>query len=297
MAYRLQFDARLSDERRRIALEQIDRCLLELNDESLDVHQRVHQFRKRAKKIRALARLFRPADEAWYQRTNRSFRDLAREYADLRDAAAAVGTFDLVLGRYDRQINVEEFLPVRGLLLRERTRLAWEETQGERLPALQEALRELRGEVRQWPDTKLGTDVIVAGFAITYRRARRATRKALESADEAVWHEWRKRVKYQRHQWALLRALWPPLIALWQDELHRLSDAIGNDHDLVELRVLLTSRIPTDGVVPRTLEALLGLMRQHSIALRADALPMGKRLFADRTSAVEHRLGTWFATL
>jgi len=297
MAYRLHFDRPLADERRRIALEQIDRCLLELNDEALDIHQRVHQFRKRAKKVRALARLFRPADEDWYQRTNRRFRDLAREYAELRDAAVAVSTFDLVLARYDRQINVGEFLPLRGLLLRERTRLAWEETEGERLPALQEALRELRSEVRQWPDAKLDRDVLIAGFALTYRRARQAMRRAMETQEETAWHEWRKRVKYHRHHWALLRVLWPPLIAMWEEQLHALTDVIGDDHDLIELRSLLTSRLATDGVEPRTVEALLGLMRQHSLALRADAVPMGKRLFADTTRAMEHRLGTWFATL
>ena len=77
MAYRIRTkDDDVEQAVRRIACEQIDRALAEIDDDGLDFARKVHQVRKRCKKLRGLVRLVRPALDA-YGRENAAFRDAA----------------------------------------------------------------------------------------------------------------------------------------------------------------------------------------------------------------------------
>ena len=67
----------------RIAREEIDKAVVVLGDENLDRHERVHQARKRFKKIRALLRLLRGELGDTYGEENVWFRDCGRELAAL----------------------------------------------------------------------------------------------------------------------------------------------------------------------------------------------------------------------
>lgn len=65
MAYALaQDDDTVEAGMRRIAAEQIERAIAEIDDTGLDRHETVHQVRKRCKKVRGLVRLVRPAFSA-----------------------------------------------------------------------------------------------------------------------------------------------------------------------------------------------------------------------------------------
>ena len=68
---------------RRIAVEQIDKAISEIQEP--DVTEAVHNVRKRCKKLRALIRIVRYAFDD-YKAENASFRDAARSLAVLRDA-------------------------------------------------------------------------------------------------------------------------------------------------------------------------------------------------------------------
>jgi CHAD domain-containing protein len=49
------------------------------------------------------------------------------------------------------------------------------------------------------------------------------------------FHEWRKRVKYYRYQLKLLRDFWKPVMEALRREAVKLSDDLGDDHDLAVL--------------------------------------------------------------
>ena len=57
MSYSIQPGERLIDGLRRIAVEQLDRAIDEVDDATIDRNVVVHQVRKRCKKIRAMLRL------------------------------------------------------------------------------------------------------------------------------------------------------------------------------------------------------------------------------------------------
>ena len=59
MPFRFKNPDELPSETQRIATEQIDRAIDELDDSSLDYHETIHQVRKRCKKLRGLLRLVR----------------------------------------------------------------------------------------------------------------------------------------------------------------------------------------------------------------------------------------------
>lgn len=85
MSYRFSSGEPPGEAARRAAREQADKALNELHTQDKPVSWRVHQLRKRCKKIRAVACLTRP-DFDGYKACNRRFRDIARPVSDARDA-------------------------------------------------------------------------------------------------------------------------------------------------------------------------------------------------------------------
>ncbi len=107
-------------------------------------------------------------------------------------------------------------------------------------------------------------------------------------------HEWRKRVKYHRHHCDLLRDLWPRPMKARIAELQRLSDILGDDHDLA----MLAQGVMTIGVGGggrgRSDAALLALIERRRAELQKTALPLGRRLFAENTGAFRKRLARYW---
>lgn len=291
MAYVINFQAPLDMECRRIAREQLEKSLSDASDAEVSVHARVHQFRKRAKKIRALLRLFRPVDERWYSASNASVRDLARAYSDLRDAHAAIGTYDRLTAYFGNHIDHVSLRPIRCTLRRNRKNELKETDERDGLACLQEGIVALRDNIGDWPHGDWKTAVMVEGFGRTYRRGRKAQQRATLDAVPEDWHKWRKRVKYQRYQWKLLRGLWPSMIDLWRSELHRLSDLAGEDHDLFELAQCI--RRDARDCEPRSVETLLGLACERRRQIRHQARTLGHLLFTDKPKTMQARLTAW----
>ena len=99
MAYAFDVDETVPEAVYRITTEQVDRAVAALkqaNGDDLDAA--VHDSRKRAKKLRGLIRLVRPAMGRSLRLVNESFRDAGRELSGLRDAQATVTTFTRVAG-------------------------------------------------------------------------------------------------------------------------------------------------------------------------------------------------------
>ena len=79
MAYRFSVtDRSVQAGVRRIACEQIDKAIAEIENTELPLDETIFQIRKRCKKIRGLLRLVRPSFDG-YARENAIFRDAARE--------------------------------------------------------------------------------------------------------------------------------------------------------------------------------------------------------------------------
>jgi CHAD domain-containing protein len=289
MAYRLSRETSTQKNVREIALDQIDKAIAELVDETLADPVKVHQVRKRCKKLRGLVRLVRPAF-AGYQRENTAFRDTARLLGPARDAKVMVETFDALMEAAADDTLSRELQPVRQALLERRENLADSRTDLDaRLRRVLLRLRRARQRVAGWQLDDSGFDALEGGLKKTYRRGRKALRAAYADPGAGKFHDWRKRVKYHDYHLRLLRNSWPAMMHCTRDATDALGDLLGDDHDLVVLRALLTSDPEVYGSateIHRTVE----LIERRSAALREAARPLGERVFAEKPKALCKRL-------
>ncbi len=119
MSFRFEHGEPVERGIKRMVREQIDQAIAEIDTPDLGHHERVHQVRKRCKKVRALARLARPALGKQYSEINTHYRDIARPLSDIRDAQAMVEIFDSIDTR-TVQLVASAFAPVREALVERR---------------------------------------------------------------------------------------------------------------------------------------------------------------------------------
>jgi CHAD domain-containing protein len=296
MSYRLELDEGVEETLRRVAHEQLDKALGELDDDGLGLHESVHQVRKRCKKLRALARLVRGAFDD-YSDVNGALRDAARRVSDLRDAEVFVETIDEVIEPHAEVVDARALSPIREAFVGHREGLvrlhAGEE---ERLELLRADLLRVKDAVDDWQLDEDGYDAVAKGLAKTYGRARDAMGAAYDEPRAERFHEWRKRVKYHRYHVRLLQDLWTGPMAALRAELHRLSDLLGDAHDLSELSRAVEERLGGDDRLEGPRHVLQALIERRRAELRDLARPLGQKLFSDDPDVLVERVSAiWHA--
>lgn len=291
MSYRLKDINEVSEEFHRIVAGQIDKAVGEIDDEALDDPTSVHQVRKRCKKIRAALRLARGAlekDET-YSAENARFRDIARDLSVLRDAEVLLETHAAVTGDIrDPDVSIE-CAAVRGRLTTRRRELV--DTQANLDEGLRDArtrLLEGRERIPEWAWRVRNFQGLRPGLEKTYRRGRRALNDAYKTGSPEAFHELRKRVKYHWYACRLLRDIWPGVMDARCRELSRLSDLLGDEHDLSVYRAALESEPGWFGRTTR-LPDILAAADARRDALRREAYPVALRLYAEKPGQLSAR--------
>ncbi|MBW3542650.1 MAG: CHAD domain-containing protein [Planctomycetes bacterium] len=285
MSFRLTSGESVAEDVRRIAREQIDRAIREIEDERLDRREAVHQVRKRCKKLRGLVRLVRGVFDG-YARENAWYRDAARSLSHVRDAEAMVETFDGLLA----EAGGQQFSSIRQELVARREKLATDEQElKQRLDEFRRLMREGRERVDGWSLDACGFDAVAEGFTSTYARGRKTMKDAYTERTPEAFHEWRKRVKYGWYHHRLLRGVCKAEMQARQSELARLSERLGDDHNLAVLRATLAADPESFGDAA-DLEMVLGLIDRTRQRLERRARPLGRRLFAEKPKAFLARI-------
>jgi CHAD domain-containing protein len=290
MAFCLQPQESVEAGIRRIVGEQLDAALVA--PAQLDHHQAVHEVRKRCKRIRGALRLVRPVFEHDYRRENAAFRDAARPLSLLRDAEAMIETFDALVAAVEGEVDRRSLGYVRRALTLHRQEMANGWDLDTRLEAFCSSMREARERLQKWSLSADGAKAALGGMARTYRRGRFAMAEAYAEPSAAQFHEWRKRVKYHRYHCRLLRSPWErPMKARWK-EVKRLSDLLGDEHDLAVFRARLLARREDFG--PGRVEVLVALADRRVDRLRQEADHQGARVYADKPKQLRRRMGVYW---
>jgi CHAD domain-containing protein len=143
--------------------------------------------------------------------------------------------------------------------------------------------------------SKPGFACIEAGLRRSYRDGRRREAEAYAWQTDEGFHEWRKRAKDLRYQVELLGPAWPDVMKDMERELHHLTDRLGDDHDLADLRLVLARSHTLAGSARRTDRILDGIGKRRS-DLQADARPMGARIYGEKPRVFSERIeGYWDA--
>ncbi len=308
-ALALRPDAPLSGELRRITVEQFDRSIQGLRARE-DIDVAVHSARKSMKRLRAILRLVRPAiGEKIYKSENALLRDTARRLAPIRDGRVLVETVSALRAHYSTHLSREAFAGVeRQLRDRHRARRTAVLSDDRLLPSVVTTLAAARVRYASWPVEGDGSYLpdarrpipsdfrsISGGLERTYRRGRDEMDAAAIHPTARNFHQWRKRVKYLRHQLEVIEPVWHDVVGGYATSLERLGEILGAEHDLaVLLGVLIEDPSLTSDPSERAL--MFAIAQQRRRELQAASLTLGHRMYSESPKRFVRRIeGYWDA--
>ena len=273
-----------------IVKAEIEAAITMASDGKRRQEDRVHEVRKTCKKMRALLRLIRQCDERMFQHEESVFRKIARQFAKIREAEVMVDCHDSLLTRFVGEADRGRFARLRRRLCAQR-RAARESAKSINARLAQFAGR-MRGVGERLPDWSRFIDepaVLVSGFVTTYRRARKAMRRAREEPSDENFHEWRKRAKYHGYQIRLIRGFRKSLSKIQWGQIEKLWNALGDEHDLTVYRQALLLGTAEPGSEGERRD-MLDLIDRRRAELREGAMRLGRTIFAGKPSRLGRRL-------
>jgi CHAD domain-containing protein len=298
MAYKLQSEEPISEGVRRIAREQLEKAIAQLNGETEDgPDEAVHDVRKRLKKLRALLRLVRDeVGSKTYKQENACFRDAGRQLSDVRDAQVRIETLDKLVKHFSDTIAPTAFQSVREIL-EKRYELIQQEARQDNsaqitvVPILQAAL----DRVETWPITHNNWSALEGGLKWVYQCGSQNFLMACDRPTAEHLHEWRKRVKDLWYHLCILKPIWPDFLSELSDQLKVLADDLGDDHDLAVLGQFMTEN-PELFAAQEQLNILSTLIQQRQQQLQTHARFLGQRIYAEKPKAFVKRMEAYWQT-
>ncbi|HKO37936.1 MAG TPA: CHAD domain-containing protein [Solirubrobacterales bacterium] len=250
----------------------------------------IHGARKDMKKLRTLLRLLRGGlPKKVYAKEMSRYRDAARKLSESRDAEVKLATVGALVEAADG-LPAKATEMWRQILDSDREAATGTVASQEAIAEAVELIEAGCGEIEGWQLAKDPWKAVVSGVTRVYRRGRRAMRAAEADPGDDGFHEWRKRAKDLRYGLELLSGAWSGPLAATAAEAVRLGDLLGGHHDLAVLREDLHQRRLGEEET-RDLEAAIEA-RQEELA--AEALRLGRRLYAERPKDFGRRLGRYW---
>jgi CHAD domain-containing protein len=280
--FRLHAGEPIPDGIRRIARGQLDSARGELEGASKRrLYEAVHETRKSLTRLRATVRLSRDAlGEDVYRHENTAFRDTGRRLAGARDAKVLLDTLDELRERSGDELPKGSVDDLRARLERDRDDAEASLREDEAVISTVVAeLNSARTRTAAWTFDSDGFEALEPGLARTYRRGRKAMRRAAAERDTEHFHDWRKRVKDLWHALQILRPAAPGRMKRLASRMHDLSDLLGDDHDLAELRRYAQTH-PQCFADREALEALVAVIDRRREVLQRRALKLGAKLYS-----------------
>jgi CHAD domain-containing protein len=290
MAYRLSIgsDDDVPTGVRACASEQLEGAVAQLAGAEADPVDAVHEARKHLKKSRALLRLVRPGLPASFCRhENATLRDAGQALSAARDADVLVETVDKLAERYAGRLPAETFAQLRTAFAAPAAGAPPD------LAAVLGTLRAAAARVEDWPLERCDWETVVRGIATAYRRGRTAFAVARHEPTAVNLHAWRKRAKDLWYHERLLTPVWPAVLAAHGEQVHALTELLGDDHDLAVLAERLGGDVALPPAADADRAALLALVDERRAELRAEATRLGRRVYAESPKAFARRMARW----
>ena len=294
-SYRLKTKENPAAGIRRIALGRADKALDELGvaDEG-ELSATIHGVRKDLKKLRAVARLVRDElGEKRFKAENRRYRDAGRLLSESRDAEVKLETLAGLRTRFGDDFPGRDRESWERALERERDQVG-DAARGEtaaQIAGAKKMIEKGREHILAWPLEADSWPLVGAGLSQGYRRGRRAMKDVEAKPKAENVHEWRKRAKDLWYQLRIVRNAWPGLLQESADQVHELTDLLGDHHDLAVLAGDLENR---DGI--DALEVLRDLIDKRQKEILASAQGLGRRIYAEKPKAFQRRLAAYWST-
>lgn len=282
MAFKLHQRKHIEDELRNTACRQLRRGSEALKQrDARAIGTSIHEARRSVKKARAVVKTLRDAGADVPRKDRRRLRKASRELSGLRDSAAIVDTFLRLRKRYPKRLAEHTYGILRRALLEARERGEGSARRDGILNHVASQLDKTQANAKRWKSPALDVPALIDVVALSYRRSRRAMKRARQTHRPATLHGWRKELKTLWYQLRLVKPLTPgvgPLVA----DVKRLETELGEDHNLVVLAATLRacSELKAMSGEVRQIDTLTVRMRQ---GLRRRVLAIGARLHHKKT--------------
>ena len=293
MAFRLKLQEPVAEGVRRVALEQIEIAEAKLASHD-DVPAAIHDARRCLKRLRALLHLVRPGlDNDAYRREADQLASIGKLLSGARDRHVIQQT----LTRLEAQpgpLPKPTAARVRKLMAPDRAGDSAQANPDGRRPALarlRQARRFFSGKALH--GLELGD--LVDGLEITYRKGRKALRKAYAKPSDEAFHAWRKSTQRHWRHMLLLSPGWPEAMLARAGEAKELSRLLGEDHDYSVLLAFAEEQ-GKSALSRDDLESLNKVCRTRQSELRAWAKPRGERLFAESDESLRERIALYWSS-
>ena len=266
----------------------------------------VHEARKSTKRVRSVLHLVRPEiGDKVFKYENGVQRETARMLSPVRDSEATLESFDVLERIYGHLLAPGALSETRYRLEMQRDRLQTRIMEDPQIVVnVVESLEKAHSRYSNWsedPDSRSvygggirnEFEALGPGFHRTYRSGRQRMVSAYVSMDSDRFHQWRKSVKFIRHQLELLTPLWPEVVVGMAITMARVGELLGQDHDLA---VLLEKLDVEANLCPDPVERSLirALANQRRSDLRTAARILGRRVFAEEPESLTGRLDVYW---
>jgi len=277
----------------RVASELIGRAVSRIESGGKNRAEDLHQVRLAVKRLRASLRLIRPViGKAFFRRENRHLKRIADRLSLFRDVVVSRQRLLSLAGDHSTKQERKVFALFLGQIAKQGPESGQFREQCER--AMHEAAGALKEAADDFQNMLIPAEeweAIGPGLRKSYRRARNRMLRAAQRDTEEAFHEWRKDVKYLYYQLQLVRPACPGRLGPMARQLNRLEEKLGEEHDFMVLRNLLTQSPERCGGRGAIKRAVACFDRQCQ-KLRDDSEALGKELFLEKPAKFVAKLNT-----
>jgi len=275
---------RLSRERIGKALDHLRKC---------DRLEAIHSVRKEIKKVRATLGLVRRKMGAnAYRKRVKTLRAAAKRLQGPRDARVRPQALERLIAHFQNRLPARSFAGIEKVLSRNCREEVREFRKGSSMAVVGRLLRKINRGAGDLKVKARGWVAIQPGLQESYRSGRKTFETALHETSAGKLHQWRKQVQDLGHQLRLLQSIQPERLQTAVGELKRLSQYLGDDHDLVVLRRFVARRCARQ--YAREIRRLDHLINLRQKELRSAAFALGERFYADKPSSFCRRLENYW---
>ena len=271
----------------RIARKQVDKALKTCAKNS---PESIHTTRKQIKKVRALLRLVRcSVGKKKFESALDNLRKAAGYLAGPRDSHVQLQALKGLTRPHGRKSSTHAFSQIRAALKQESTEQAEKLRAGDGARKVRQILSKMPRQFARLSFREEGWNILGPSIKKACDAAQQARDCALHDSVPENFHEWRKRVKDLLYTLELLKPIWPEQMSAFCAEFEKLTDLLGDDHDLEMLRQTVIKKSVNVDLEGET-QRLLPLIETRQIELRKYALKLGNHFFNEKTSLFTDRL-------
>jgi CHAD domain-containing protein len=286
MAYRLKRKKRLTPEIRRVARKEIQRAIEHLRKQNAsNGGEFVHEARKNLKKERALVRLIREnLGNKRYKKENGSLRNIAQGLSPRRDAEVLLNTLRKFRSAHGMNSLTPALIKLRKTFVKQEKSASRQVSRSGK--KLDKELKAARRRVKDWRLGKIKKTDLWAGIHTAYKRGRKAFMTAREESSPENLHEWRKRVKDLGYHFDVIECFCSKELKGVAEDLSKLGDHLGDDHDLVMLGMAARSDSLTEQEINEISKSIVASRK----SLQKAAFKLGEAVYAEKPKEFLERL-------